>query len=103
MAYRCARHLGGRVILEDVTPAESDDYVKRHCSEYFEILPDRIVVRDTLISLSCPMLTGIEHDGKNVLIPFFKRCTGNVLIRIPLSKRDLAKFRSLTREQATPG
>jgi hypothetical protein len=95
MAYRCARHLGGRIILENVTPAESDAYVKGHCREYFEISPDSAVFRETLISLQCPMLAGIRTSGKKVLIPFFKRCSGCVLVEATVSKKDLEAFRSL--------
>ncbi|HTY15216.1 MAG TPA: DUF1894 domain-containing protein [Methanoregulaceae archaeon] len=101
MAYRCAKHLGGKIVLENVSAAESDDYVKRQCSEYFEISPDVTVFRDTLVSLSCPMLTGVKTNRRKVLIPFFKRCSGYVLIEITVSKKDLAKFLSL-RTKALP-
>ncbi|HVP93566.1 MAG TPA: DUF1894 domain-containing protein [Methanoregulaceae archaeon] len=95
MVYRCAKHFRGKVVLEDVSPAVSDDYIKEHCREYVEISPDSVVIRDTLVSLSGPMLAGLETNGKKLLIPFLKRCSGYVLIEIPATKKDLAIFRSL--------
>jgi hypothetical protein len=95
MVYRCARHLGGRIVLENLSAAESDEYVKRKCGEFFLISPDTAVFRDTLVSLSCPVLTGVETGKKKVLIPFFKRCSGYVLIEVSITKKDLAAFRSL--------
>ena len=99
MVYRCARHFGGKVILEHITPSVSDEYIKEHCSEYFEILPDSVVFRDTLISLSHPMLMGLETNGKKVMVPFLKRCSGYELIEITATKKDLAAFRALRNDQ----
>ncbi len=75
----------------------SDEYIREHCREYVQIFPDSVIFRDTLISLSCPMLMGLGADGKKMLIPFFKRCTGCVIIETRATKKEIEAFRSLNR------
>jgi hypothetical protein len=48
------------------------------------------------------MLAGIRTGGKKVLIPFFKRCSGCIVLEVTVSKKDLETFLSL-RTGSSPG
>jgi hypothetical protein len=101
MPYRCLNNLGGRVVLDDVTPEQVNEYVRNTCNEYYEIPPDVVIFRGTLLSLDCPMLVGLLVKKKKLLVPFSKRCMGSFLIEIPAKKEDFTFFRTLARSLAT--
>jgi hypothetical protein len=93
MTYRCINNLGGKVVLDDVSPDLVNEYVKKKCREYYEIPPDLVVFRDTLISLSSPMLVGFLNKKKKILVPFSKRCMGSFLVEIDAENEDFEFFR----------
>ncbi|WP_292728500.1 DUF1894 domain-containing protein [Methanoculleus sp.] len=90
MASCCVNNLGGRVLLLGATPDQANDYVRKHCKEYYEI-PPGFVFRDVRILLKCPMLVGIQVRKQKVLLPFMKRCTGlgTILYEIAAKEADI--------------
>jgi hypothetical protein len=99
MILRCAKNLGGTIILENAGPDQVNEYVRDTCPEYYEILPDVVIFRDTRIELEAPMLVGFQVHAGKLLLPFTKRCTGTVLIEIDADSSDFAYFR----RKFTPG
>jgi hypothetical protein len=95
MILRCARHLGGTIILKNASPGQVNEYVRSTCPEYYEIPPDVVIFRDTRIELEAPMLVGLQTKNRKLLLPFTKRCTGTVLIEIDAKKSDFAYFRRM--------
>jgi hypothetical protein len=98
MALRCINNFRGRCVLEDVTPERVNEYVRKTCTEYYEIPPDAVIFRDTLISLESPMLVGFRRKKRKVLLPFTRRCRGTCLIEIPATEEDFEFFLSCSRE-----
>jgi hypothetical protein len=95
MILRCAKNLGGTIILENADPDQVNEYVRNTCPEYYEILPDVVIFRDTRIELEAPMLVGFQVHAGTLFLPFTKRCTGTVLIEIDASKSDFEFFRRM--------
>ncbi len=95
MASRCVNNLGGQVLLMDVTPEQVNDYVRKHCKEYYEMPPD-FVFRDIRVLLASPMLVGLQVQKKRVLLPFTKRCSGpgTMLYEIAAKEADLDFIRN---------
>jgi hypothetical protein len=93
MILRCVKNLGGTIILGNAAPDQVNEYVRDTCPEYYEILPDVVIFRDTRIELEAPMLVGFQVHAGKLFLPFTKRCTGTVLIEIDASKSDFAYFR----------
>lgn len=95
MASRCVNNLGGQVLLKDVTPEQVNDYVRRHCKEYYE-MPPGFVFRDIRMLLKSPMLVGLQNRKKRVLLPFTKPCPGygTMLYEITAKEADLDLIRS---------
>lgn len=93
MVSRCINNLSGKVLLMDVTPEQVNDYVRKHCKEYYEITPG-FVFRDIRMLLSSPMLVGLQNKKKRILLPFTKRCAGTMLYEIAASEADLDFIRS---------
>ncbi len=75
MVSRCVNNLGGKVLLIDVTPDEVNDYVRKHCKEYYEV-PPGFVFRDVRMLLKSPMLVGLQFKRQKILLPFTKPCPG---------------------------
>lgn len=96
MVLRCAKNLGGTIIIEGAGPDQVNEYVKDTCDEYYEIPPDIVIFRDTRIELEAPMLVGFRIKDRKLLLPFTKRCTGTVLIEIDARKPDFTFFRKLS-------
>jgi hypothetical protein len=95
MILRCAKNLGGTIIIENAGPDQVNEYVRNTCTEYYEIPPDVVIFRDTRIALEAPMLVGFQVHAGKLLLPFTKRCTGTVLIEIDADKSDFAYFRRM--------
>ncbi|MDD3934243.1 MAG: DUF1894 domain-containing protein [Methanoculleus sp.] len=95
MASRCINNLGGEVLLMDVTPEQVDDYVRKHCREYYE-MPPGFVFKDIRILLKTPMLVGLQIRKKRVLLPFTKPCPGygTMLYEVTAKEADLDFIRS---------
>jgi hypothetical protein len=98
MVLRCAKNLGGTIILEGARPDQVNEYVKNICEEYYEIPTDVVIFRDTRIELEAPMLVGFRIKDRKLLLPFTKRCTGSVLIEIDATKKEFAFFRTCSSE-----
>jgi len=98
MILRCAKNLGGTIILEGAGPDQVNEYVRNTCTEYYEIIPDVVIFRNTRIELEAPMLVGFRVKDGKILLPFTKRCTGTVLIEIDAAEEDYAFFRTRSTE-----
>jgi hypothetical protein len=79
----------------DATPKEVNDYIKRHCREYYEISPG-FVFKDIRVLLKEPMLVGLQVKRGKILLPFTKRCPnlGTILYEIAADEDDLNYIRS---------
>ncbi len=79
----------------DVTPEQVDDYVRKHCREYYE-MPPGFVFKDIRILLKTPMLVGLQIRKKRVLLPFTKPCPGygTMLYEVTAKEADLDFIRS---------
>ncbi len=90
MPSRCVNNLGGKVLLKDVTPDQANDYVRKHCKEYYEIHPD-FVFRDVRVLLKSPMLVGLQIRRGRILLPFKKLCSGygTMLYEITAKEADI--------------
>ncbi|MDD2473682.1 MULTISPECIES: DUF1894 domain-containing protein [unclassified Methanoculleus] len=95
MASRCVNNLGGQVLLMDVTPDQVNDYVRKHCKEYYEMTPG-FIFKDIRVLLKKPMLVGIQNKKKRVLLPFTKPCPGygTMLYEIAAKDADLEVIRN---------
>jgi hypothetical protein len=95
MVFRCIHSLGDRFVISDGTPEEVNGYITRHCTEYVEIPPDIVIFRDTKISLSCPMLVGLDRKSGKIFVPFTKRCMGTFLVEVDAGEEDFSFFLNL--------
>ena len=95
MASRCVNNLGGKVLLIDVTPEEVNDYVRKHCKEYYEI-PPGFVFKDIRMLLKSPMLVGLQIKKQKILLPFTKLCPGygTMLYEVAAKEADLDFIRN---------
>lgn len=104
----CVNSLGGKVLLMDATPREVNDYIKRHCREYYEISPG-FIFKDIRVLLKEPMLVGLQVKRGKILLPFTKRCPnlGTILYEIAADEDDLNYIRSTLKsardEEGLPG
>ncbi|HUU75309.1 MAG TPA: DUF1894 domain-containing protein [Methanoregulaceae archaeon] len=99
MVFRCVKNMGGEFILMDTTPEQVNEYVRKHCREYYEIPPDVVIFRDTRIILESPMLVGFKVKKGKILVPFTKRCMGSFLVEIDAAEEDFEFFRNWSEEK----
>jgi hypothetical protein len=99
MVFRCINNLGDRFVVRDGTPEEVNRYIQRHCREYVEIPPDIVIFRETRISLSCPMLVGLDKKSRKIFVPFTKRCMGTFLVEIDAWEEDFSFFENWPESQ----
>nr|WP_300998776.1 DUF1894 domain-containing protein [Methanoculleus sp.] len=92
---RCVNNLGGKVLLINVTPDEANEYVRKHCREYYEMPPD-FVFKDVRVLLKFPMLVGLQVRRQKVLLPCMKRCSGlgTMLYEVAVKEADLDFIRN---------
>lgn len=95
MPSRCVNNLSGKVLLQDATPDQVNDYVRKHCKEYYE-MPPGFVFRDIRMLLRTPMLVGLQVRKQRVLLPFTKPCPGygTMLYEVAAKATDLDFIRS---------
>ncbi|KAF5085551.1 hypothetical protein DSECCO2_66080 [anaerobic digester metagenome] len=95
MASRCVNNLGGRVILKEATSEQVNDYVRKHCREYYE-MPLDFVFKEIRMLLKSPMLVGLQIKKGKILLPFTKPCPGygTILYEIAAKETDLDFIRS---------
>lgn len=90
---RCVRYLHPEIILREVTGRKVNNYVKKHCNEYY-LIPPGFVFRGTAIQLKSPMLIGIQPESSTILLPFTKPCYGTMLFEISADEEDFAFLRA---------
>lgn len=95
MPSRCVNNLGGKVLLKDVTPDQANDYVRKHCKEYYEI-PPGFVFKEIRVLLKSPMLVGLQIRKQRILLPFTKLCSGygTMLFEVAAKEADFDFIRS---------
>jgi hypothetical protein len=83
-------NLGGKVLLLNATPDQANDYVRKHCKEYYEMPPD-FVFKEIRVLLASPMLVGLQVRRRRILLPFTKRCAGcgTMLYEVAAKEADL--------------
>ena len=90
---RCIRHMCTDTILHNVTGRKVNNYIRKHCSEYYLMPPD-FVFRGVTIQLKSPMLVGIIPESGIILLPFTKPCYGTMLYEICAEEVDFCTLRS---------
>jgi hypothetical protein len=88
----CLRYLGLETILSNVTGRKVNNYIRKHCSEYY-LMPPGFVFRGIAIPLKSPMLVGIIPESGIILLPCTKPCYGTMLYEIKAEEGDLAGLR----------
>lgn len=90
---RCIRYLCTDPVLSGVTGRKVNNYVKKHCTEYYKV-PPGFVFRGIAIQLKSPMLIGLLPESSTILMPFTKPCYGTMLYAVPAEEGDFACLRS---------
>ncbi len=90
---RCTRYLGTETILSNVTGRKINNYIRKHCSEYF-MMPPGFVFRGIAIPLKSPMLLGVIPESGMILLPCTKPCYGTMLYEITAETEDFAFIRT---------
>ncbi|MDP3397081.1 MAG: DUF1894 domain-containing protein [Methanoregula sp.] len=90
---RCIRHMCSETILKDVTGRKVNNYIRKHCSEYF-LMPPGFEFRGIAIQLKSPMHIGLIPESSIILLPFTKPCYGTMLYEIKAEEGDFSYIRS---------
>ena len=98
---RCIRHMCSDTILKDVTGRKVNNYIRKHCSEYY-LMPHGFEFRGVAIQLKSPMLVGLIPESSTILLPVTKPCYGTMLYEINAEDEDFTYIRSALGERKTP-
>ena len=98
---RCIRHMCSDTILKDVTGRKVNNYIRKHCSEYY-LMPSGFEFRGVAIQLKPPMLIGLLPESSTILLPVTKPCYGTMLYEIKAENGDFTYIRSALEERETP-
>jgi hypothetical protein len=90
---RCIRHMNASPVLSGVTGRKVNNYVRKHCPEYY-LVPPGFVFRGIAIQLKAPMLVGLVPESCTILLPFTKPCYGTMLYEIAADDDDFSCIRS---------
>ncbi len=90
---RCINYLYSETVLKDVTGRKVNNYIRKHCSEYY-LMPPGFEFRGIAIQLKSPMLVGLVPESFTILMPFTKPFYGTMLYEIIAEKGDFAYLRS---------
>jgi hypothetical protein len=94
----CIRYLCTGTILNNVTGRKVNNYIKKHCSEYY-LMPPGFEFRNFVIQLKSPMLVGLLPESSTILMPYTKPCYGTMLYEIIAKEGDFAYLRSTLGEE----
>ncbi|NYT17193.1 MAG: DUF1894 domain-containing protein [Methanomicrobiales archaeon] len=75
----CIESLKYEIILRGASFKECRDYVRAHCSEYYDVQPGFRIFEKAVIGVP-PISIGL--DGDTVTFPYTKPCYGTFLMRI---------------------
>lgn len=67
----CTRYLDSDTVLSGVTGRKLNNYIMKHCSEYY-LMPPGFEFRGIIITLKLPMLVGLVPETQKLLLPFKK-------------------------------
>jgi len=90
---RCIRYLVSETVLKDVTGRKVNNYIRKHCSEYY-LMPPGFEFRGIAIQMKSPMLIGFVLETHKILMPFTKPCYGTMLYEINAEDGDYTYIRS---------
>jgi hypothetical protein len=90
---RCIRYLPLETILINVTGRKVNNYIRKHCSEFY-LVPPGFVFRGIAIPLKSPMLIGILPESGTILLPCTKPCYGTMLYEMIADEGDFAFIRA---------
>ena len=90
---RCTRYLYPETVLSDVTGRKVNNYIRKHCSEFY-LMPPGFVFRGIAIPLKSPMLLGIIPESGIILLPCTKPCYGTMLYGIKAEEGEVDYLRS---------
>jgi len=76
----CIESLKYEVLMRHVSFKEAADYVRKNCSEYYEVPPGFRIFDVNIIGVP-PVLIGINSGM--ITFPFTKPCHGTFLLRLP--------------------
>ena len=93
MADRCVNKLDGKILLSDANAEQVNEYVRKKCKEYYEMVPG-FVFRNITIQLTAPMLVGLQIKRRKILLPFTKVCLGTLLYEVDAKEGDMDRIRS---------
>lgn len=95
---RCLRYLGAETLLRNVTGRKVNNYIRKHCNEYY-LMPPGFVFRGIAIPLKSPMLVGCIPESGMILLPCTKPCYGTMLYEIAADEGDFAYLSSVLGEK----
>lgn len=90
---RCIRYLCTNTILNNVTGRKVNNYIRKHCCEYY-LMPPGFEFRGITIQLKSPMLIGLQLESSTILLPLTKPCYGTMLYEIKAEDDDFSYIRS---------
>jgi len=90
---RCIRYLDVETVLKEVTGRKVNNYIRKHCDEYY-LIPPGFEFRGIAIQLKSPMLIGLVPESGTILMPFTKPCYGTMLYQIIADEEDFSYLRS---------
>jgi hypothetical protein len=90
---RCIRYMCTDPVLSGVTGRKVNNYVKKHCTEYYPV-PPGFAFRGIAIQLKSPMLIGLLPESSTILMPFTKPCYGTMLYEVTAEEGDFTYLRS---------
>jgi hypothetical protein len=89
----CIRYLCTDTILSNVTRRKVNNYIRKHCSEYY-LMPPGFEFQGIAIQLKSPMLVGLIPESSTILMPFTKPCYGTMLYEVTADDGDFTYLRS---------
>ena len=98
---RCINKLRAAVIMKDTTAEEINEYIRKNCSEYYEI-PPNFRFKCITVLLKTPMLVGFKIKKKKILLPFEKICFGPILYEINATDEDFEFIRNAAKNADIP-
>jgi len=97
---RCINKLRAAVVMKDTTAEEINEYIRKNCTEYYEI-PPGFRFKCITVLLKTPMLVGFKLKKKKILLPFEKICFGPILYEINATEEDFEFIRNAAKKEET--
>lgn len=89
----CTRYLCTDTLLSNVTGRKVNNYIRKHCREYY-LMPPGFIFWGIAIPLKSPMLIGFMPESGMILLPCTKPCYCTRLYEIMAEEGDFAGIRA---------